>query len=68
MKKMLERTVAVIWHFDVSGNEVFGLHSGISGDVSGISGDVDDCEISDDDRKKGINIGDFIRNGKEEHQ
>jgi len=28
----------------------------VSGNASGIVGNIDDCEISDEDRKKGIDI------------
>ena len=35
--------------------------TGIRGDLTGISGDLDDCDISDADRKKGINIDDLLK-------
>ena len=34
--------------------------SGIRGNVSGLTGDVDDCEISEEERKNGIDIEDLI--------
>lgn len=50
---------------DVSG--ISGDVSGISGDVGGISGDVnglygnlDDCELTDEERTKGVDIKDLI--------
>lgn len=36
---------------DISGNV-----SGIFGNVSGLSGNIDDCDISQDERKKGVDI------------
>lgn len=36
------------------------MHSGISGDMTGILGDVDNCELTTDDRKNGVNIKDLI--------
>jgi len=44
---------------DVSG--IRGDVSGIRGDVSGIRGDLDDCEITDEDRTKGINIEELLK-------
>jgi hypothetical protein len=29
-----------------------------------VSGNIDDCEITDEDRKKGISIDDLIENNK----
>jgi hypothetical protein len=31
------------------------------GDLSNIRGNVDDCEITDDERKKGIDINDLVK-------
>jgi hypothetical protein len=39
--------------------------SGISGNVSGIIGNADDCELSDNDRKTGVNITDITEGIKE---
>ena len=48
-------------------NKIVGIHSsisgnvtGISGDVTGISGDVDECELTSENRKKGVKINDLI--------
>ena len=51
---------------DVSGisgyvTDISGDVSGIRGDVSGIRGDVDECKITAEERKKGINIKDLIK-------
>lgn len=43
---------------DVS--NILGNVSGISGDVTYISGNIDDCDISDEERAKGVNITDLI--------
>ena len=64
-------------HDDISGNvrDIYGNVSGISGDVSGISGnmsgisgnvrdisgDIDECDISPEEREKGINIEDLVQ-------
>jgi hypothetical protein len=34
--------------------------SGITGDLTGITGNIDDCEITQEERDKGINIHDLI--------
>jgi len=47
---------------DLSG--VWGDLTGVRGDLSGVSGNIDDCEITDEDRKKGISIDDLIENNK----
>ena len=49
--------VSSIWG-DVSG--IRGDMSGIRGDVFGIRGDVDKCELSYEDRQKGVNIYDLV--------
>jgi len=73
MKKALKKIESRTWYF-VAGNKINGVPpglsgdvselrgdvSGLSGDVSGLSGDVDDCDISDEDREKGVNAADLI--------
>jgi hypothetical protein len=51
--------VSGIWG-DVS--DIMGDVSGIQGDVSEICGNVNNCELTEEDRKKGININDLIIN------
>jgi len=34
--------------------------SGLRGDVSGLRGDVDACELTDEDRKKGVHVDDLV--------
>ena len=43
---------------DVSG--LSGDVSGLSGDVSGLRGNVDDCSITDEERKNGIDVKDLV--------
>ena len=43
---------------DVS--NISGNVTGIFGDVTGIRGDLDDCDITAEERAKGINIEDLI--------
>ena len=43
---------------DVSG--LRGDVSGLRGNVSGIRGDVDDCSITDEERKNGIDVKDLV--------
>ena len=47
---------------DVSGNlsGVSGDLSGVSGNLSGVSGDLSDCEITEEERAKGVRISDLI--------
>ena len=50
---------------DISGlhGDISGLHgdiSGLYGDCSGIMGNIDNCEITDEEREKGVNIQDLI--------
>lgn len=58
MKKMLKKNLG-IYHF-VNGVRVDGPPSGVSGDLSGVRGNLDECEITEEDRKKGIRIEDLI--------
>ena len=43
---------------DVSG--ISGNVSGLNGDVTRISGDVDACEITNEERERGVDIKDLI--------
>ena len=40
--------------------DISGDVSGIYGNVSDISGNVDDCELTKEDRKRGVNISDLL--------
>ena len=77
MKKALTKNKILISNGFITGNksniygnainitgkvsEIRGYVSGITGDVSGIRGDVDDCELTEEDRKNGIDINDLIK-------
>ena len=68
MIKKLKRKTEQYWGY-LSGvwgdlTEVSGNLTGVRGYLSGVSGDLDDCEITDEDRKKGISIDDLIENNK----
>ena len=60
MLKKLQRKSSTIFHF-VDGKRIEGAPPDVCGNLSGVSGDLDDCEISDDDREKGIDIEDLIK-------
>lgn len=34
--------------------------SGVRGDLSGVCGDLDDCDLTDDDRRAGVDVADLI--------
>ena len=40
---------------------ISGNVNGIRGDLTGIRGDVDNCELTEEEREKGININDLIK-------
>lgn len=82
MKKNLRKSFLYGNHEGINGDEsriygdcsrIFGDVSGIKGNVSGVKGDcsaihgyLDRCEISEEDRKRGVNILDLVgSNGKE---
>ena len=44
---------------DLSG--ITGDLSGVTGNLSGISGNLDDCDITDEEREKGIDINELIK-------
>jgi len=63
------RGIANYLYGDVSG--LSGDVSGLSGDVSGLygiatnmSGNIDDCELTDEERKNGVDINDLIERGE----
>lgn len=59
MKKALTKEIGKIYHYK-DGVKVDGVHSDIHGDVSGIRGNIDDCQLTDEERKSGIEIKDII--------
>jgi len=42
-------------------NDIWGDVSDISGNVTGIYGNLDDCEITDEERERGIDIRELIK-------
>jgi len=48
---------------DLSGDcsGLSGNCSGLYGDCTGLRGDLDDCEITDEDREKGVDIKELIK-------
>ena len=52
---------------DVSGisgdvSRISGNVSGISGDATNVTGNIEDCEITEEERKKGVRLNDLIIN------
>lgn len=64
MKKTLTKIENKIFYYK-DGIKIEGKHSGIHGNVSDISDDVDSCEITDEERKRGIDIEDLCDPNKE---
>ena len=42
-------------------SELYGDISGLYGDCANIKGNLNDCELSDENREKGININDLVK-------
>ena len=76
MKKALSKNKSDYWYFDKKGHQVFGVAppdvwgnltdvwgnlSNVWGDLSNVWGDLDDCEITAEDREKGIDINTLIK-------
>ena len=66
MKKCLKKENFEIYHI-LKGKKINGVSgiwgdvSGIRGDVSGIWGDVDDAELTDDERRAGIDVSQLLK-------
>ena len=66
MKKELKRSTGTYYY---KGEERFygvpdgitGDLSGITGDLSDITGDIDACELTDEDKKRGVNVSELIQ-------
>ena len=39
---------------------LYGNCTGLRGDCTGLRGDLDECDITDEDRKKGIDIAELV--------
>ena len=69
-KKIIDRNDKSTYPVDISGNissgltgNITGLYgniTGLTGNITGLTGDIDDCEITNEERKAGINIQDLI--------
>ena len=60
MKKALTRTALKLYHF-VNDECVLGLHANLAGIISpDLRGNIDDCDLSDDDRKAGVDVAGLI--------
>ncbi len=67
MKKALTKApLAGLYYYkygervDGSNERMSGSCSGLSGDCTGLSGDLDACELTDEERKAGIDIIDLV--------
>ena len=67
MLKKLKKIEMKLYWIDDKGDKHEGCPSGLRGDVSGLSGnvsglrgDVDDCSITDEERKNGIDVKDLV--------
>ena len=66
MKKNLTK-VTNVYHYkngtrvDGAPSEVSGDLTEVSGDLTGISGNLTECEITPEDRERGIDISDLVR-------
>ena len=59
LKKLKKIEINLYW-IDEKGDKHEGCPSGLIGDVSGLIGDVDDCSITDEERKNGIDVKDLV--------
>lgn len=69
MEKKLEKSSNKIWHYSnggriwhySNGGRVDGAHESLSGDATGLRGDVGDCDLSDEERKRGVSVHDLVK-------
>ena len=67
MKKTLTRTPYETYYYEDSERiegvpkDITGNLSGVRGNLSGILGNLDDCDITDEEREKGISINELIK-------
>ena len=67
MKKILKRITTLesaLRYFDADGKPTD--VGNLSGNVSNLRGDVDDCEITQEERREGININNLVSTNGEE--
>ena len=75
MEKQLTKVANELYYYNSKNKKVLGENgeiygdcsrlrgdcSRLRGDCSGLSGDLDDCEITDENQKAGVNIKDLIK-------
>ena len=59
-KNLIRNNKNEIWYYE-NGKKIIGIHDNIHGYVSEIEGNLDNCEITNEERSKGINIEDLIK-------
>lgn len=61
MKRALQRLKndQGVWH-DADGIRVDGTPDGVRGDLSGVRGDLDACELTDDERERGVSVDQLV--------
>ena len=57
--KCISGTISECLFGNVSG--LFGNVSNISGDCTNVKGNLDECELTEDERKKGVYIKDLVK-------
>ena len=59
MKKALSRVTTKLYHYkgDIKAD---GTNGEMIGNCTGLRGDLYECDITDDDRKKGIDIAELV--------
>ena len=66
MKKALSRVTTKLYHYkgdikvDGTNSEMIGNCTGLYGNCTGLRGDLYECDITDEDRKKGIDIAELV--------
>ena len=63
MKKSLKQTEKHLYFYEKGVKKIYkdGDFTGLSGTISsGLSGNCDDCQITQEERKKGVNINDLL--------
>ncbi len=61
MKALLVKNINNGIYYYKDSIKIKGAHKNIRGNVSGIRGDINDCEITPEERKKGVSIQELIK-------
>jgi hypothetical protein len=59
MKKALTKITGSMYYYE-NGERIEGVPEDISGNLSSITGNLNDCEITEEERNRGIAIKDLI--------